>query len=46
VHDIGAAAALGATLAQDIVVRDPRPVAALALIDGWSVRAELTAYAD
>jgi molybdopterin molybdotransferase len=40
-----AAAALGSTLAQDIVVADPRPAMPLALIDGWAVHAELTADA-
>jgi hypothetical protein len=39
-----AAAALGATLAQDIVVADPHPAAPSAVIDGW-VPAELTADA-
>jgi molybdopterin molybdotransferase len=45
-RDVAAAAALGATLAQDIVASDPRPAAPLALIDGWAVRAELTTDAD
>jgi molybdopterin biosynthesis enzyme len=45
-RDIAAAAALGATLAQDIVVSAPRPAAPLALIDGWAVPAEQTAYAE
>jgi molybdopterin biosynthesis enzyme len=45
-RDVVAAAALGATLANDIIVSDPRPAAPLALIDGWAVLAELTAYAD
>jgi molybdopterin molybdotransferase len=36
------AAALGATLAQDIVVAHPHPAVPLALIDGWAVQAELT----
>lgn len=40
-----ATAASGSTLAQDIVVADRRPAIALALIDGWAVRAELTADA-
>jgi molybdopterin biosynthesis enzyme len=44
-RDMRAAAALGATLARDIVVADRRPAAPLALIDGWAVRAELTADA-
>ncbi len=34
--------ALGATLAQDIVVTDRHPAVSLALIDGWAVQAELT----
>jgi molybdopterin molybdotransferase len=41
-RDMPAAAALGATLAQDIVVTDPHPAVPLALIDGWAVQAELT----
>jgi molybdopterin biosynthesis enzyme len=45
-HDAGAAAALSATLAQDIVASGPRPAAPLALIDGWAVSSELTAFAD
>jgi molybdopterin molybdotransferase len=45
-HDVEAAAALGATVAQDIAAGEPRPSAPLALIDGWAVHAELTAYAD
>jgi molybdopterin molybdotransferase len=45
-RDLAAAVAVGATLAQDIVVHDPRPAAPLALIDGWAVLAELSAYAD
>ena len=40
-----AAAALGSTLAEDIVVADRRPAVPLAMIDGWAVRAELTADA-
>jgi molybdopterin molybdotransferase len=44
-REMRAAAALGATLAQDIVAADPRPAAPLALMDGWAVRAELTADA-
>ncbi len=44
-RDVRAAAALGATLAQDIIAVAPRPAAALALIDGWAVRAEATADA-
>jgi molybdopterin molybdotransferase len=44
-RDMRAAAALGATLAQDIVVADRRPAAPLALIDGWAVQAETTADA-
>jgi molybdopterin biosynthesis enzyme len=39
------AAALGATLAQDIVTTDPHPAVPLAMIDGWAVQAELTADA-
>jgi molybdopterin biosynthesis enzyme len=39
------AAALGATLAQEILTIDPRPAVPLALIDGWAVQAELTADA-
>jgi molybdopterin biosynthesis enzyme len=39
------AAALGATLARDIVVTDPHPAVPLALIDGWAVHAESTADA-
>ncbi len=44
-RDMRAAAALGATLAQDIVIADPHPAMPLALIDGWAVSAELTAGA-
>jgi molybdopterin molybdotransferase len=44
-REMPVAAALGSTLAQDIVVEDPRPAAPLALIDGWAVHAELTADA-
>jgi len=44
-REMRAAAALGATLAQDIVVADPHPAVPLALIDGWAVQAELTADA-
>jgi molybdopterin molybdotransferase len=44
--DIKAAAAMGATLAYDIAVADPRPAEPLALIDGWAVHAELTAHAE
>jgi hypothetical protein len=36
-----AAAALGATLVQDIVIADPHPAAPLPVIDGWAVQAEL-----
>jgi molybdopterin molybdotransferase len=36
------AVALGATLAEDVVVATERPAAPLALIDGWAVRAEAT----
>lgn len=45
-RDLAGAAALGATLAEDIIARDPRPAAPLALIDGWAVPAELTTYAE
>jgi molybdopterin molybdotransferase len=41
-RDMRAAAALGATLAQDIAVADPHPAVPLALIDGWAVHAEAT----
>jgi molybdopterin molybdotransferase len=44
-RDMRAAAALGATLARDIAVEAARPATPLALIDGWSVHAELTADA-
>src|SRR5260370_3034158 len=44
-REMRAAAALGATLAHDIVVADPRPAAPLALIDGWAVHSESTADA-
>jgi len=44
-RDMAVAAAVGATLAQDIAVADPHPVAPLALIDGWAVSAEATADA-
>jgi len=44
-REMCAAAALGATLAQDIVVADSHPAVPLALIDGWAVQAELTADA-
>jgi molybdopterin molybdotransferase len=40
------AAALGGTLGEDIVVATERPAAALALIDGWAVRAEATTDAS
>jgi molybdopterin molybdotransferase len=43
---VEATAALGATAAQDIVAGDLRPSVPLALIDGWAVHAELTAYAE
>jgi molybdopterin molybdotransferase len=36
------AVALGATLADDVMVATERPAAPLALIDGWAVRAEVT----
>jgi molybdopterin biosynthesis enzyme len=36
------AVALGATLADDIVVATERPTAPLALIDGWAARADIT----
>jgi len=36
------AVALGATVADDIIVATERPAAALALIDGWAVRADAT----
>jgi molybdopterin biosynthesis enzyme len=45
-REIASPAALGATLAEDIAVGGPRPAAPLALIDGWAVHAELTAYAE
>ena len=41
-REMRAAAALGTTLAQDIVVAELHPAAPLALIDGWAVRAEST----
>ena len=44
-REMRAAAALGATLAQDIVVAELHPAAPLALIDGWAVHAESTADA-
>jgi len=44
-REMRTAAALGATLAQDIAVAAPHPAAPLALIDGWAVRAEATADA-
>jgi molybdopterin biosynthesis enzyme len=44
-RDVRVAAALGATLAQDVAVVDAHPAALLALIDGWAVRAQLTADA-
>src|SRR5882672_11248775 len=44
-REMRAAAALGATLAQDIVVAKLHPAAPLALIDGWAVHAESTADA-
>jgi molybdopterin molybdotransferase len=40
------AVALGATLAEDVVVATERPPAPLALIDGWAVRAEATTDAS
>lgn len=45
-RDVDAAAAVGATLAQDIVVGGPRPSAPLALIDGWAVDSNLTTFAE
>jgi len=44
-RDMRTAAALGATLAQDIAIAEPHPATALALIDGWAVHAEATADA-
>jgi molybdopterin biosynthesis enzyme len=44
-REMRAAAALGATLAQDIVVAELRPAAPRALIDGWAVHAESIADA-
>ena len=44
-REMPAAAALGATLAQDVVVAERHPAARLALIDGWAVYAESTADA-
>ena len=41
-REMPGAAALGATLAQDIVSADPHPAEPLALIDGWAVHAEAT----
>jgi len=41
-REMRAASALGATLAQNIVVADPHPATPLALIDGWAVHAETT----
>jgi molybdopterin molybdotransferase len=41
-REMPVATALGSALAQDIVVEDPHPAAPLALIDGWTVHAELT----
>jgi len=41
-REMQAAAALGATLAQDIVATGQHPALPLALIDGWAVQAELT----
>src|SRR5262249_35596686 len=40
--EMGAAAALGATLAQNIVVTNPHPAVPLALIGGWAVQADAT----
>jgi molybdopterin molybdotransferase len=45
-REMEAAAALGATVAEDIAARGPRPATPLALTDGWVVHAELTTYAD
>jgi molybdopterin biosynthesis enzyme len=45
-RDVAAAAALGATAAQDIAAGAPHPSVPLALIDGWAIHAELTAYAE
>jgi molybdopterin molybdotransferase len=44
-REVPVAAALGSTLAQDIVVGDPHPASPLALVDGWAVHAEATADA-
>jgi molybdopterin molybdotransferase len=43
--EVPAAAAIGATLAQDIVLAEARPSQPIALIDGYAVRAEATADA-
>jgi len=43
--EVPAAAAVGATLAQDIVLAEARPALPVALIDGFAVRAEATADA-
>jgi molybdopterin molybdotransferase len=45
-RDVAAAAATGATLAEDIAVTGQRPATPLALIDGFAVHAELTAHAE
>jgi molybdopterin molybdotransferase len=42
---VEAAAALGRTLAEDVVIQAPIPAVAVALRDGWAVKSELTADA-
>jgi molybdopterin molybdotransferase len=45
-RELAPAAALGAALAQDIAAGGPRPSQSLALIDGWAVESDRTAFAE
>lgn len=45
-RDLAPAAAVGATLAQDVAAGDPRPAAPVALVDGWAVQSDLTTFAE
>jgi molybdopterin molybdotransferase len=45
-REMPASFSLGSTLAEDIIIVDPRPATPLALIDGWAVHAEATADAS
>jgi molybdopterin biosynthesis enzyme len=45
-RDLAPAAAVSATVAQDITAPELRPAAPLALIDGWAVASDLTTFAE